>query len=137
MKKLNMILIATLVLSFAVTTNAASLAWDPSTGTVEGYVVYYGEGAAPSSGEAIDRDADGVGVYNVAGNITRVDSIETLFSIPVGASAWFAVSAWNAAGESLPCAPVEYSREYEPRTDRAIDFAATGGAVEPASTTIQ
>jgi hypothetical protein len=129
MKKLNMILMAILVLSFAVTTNAASLVWDPSTGTVEGYVVYYGAGEMPA---VIDRDDPAVGVYNVAGDTTRVENIETLFSIPPGALAWFAVSAWNAAGESLPCAPVAFARSgYEPRADRLINFMATAEATGP------
>jgi len=130
MKKLNIILLAILVLSFAVTTNAASLVWDASTGIVDGYVVYYGAGEMPA---AIDRD-DGinVGVYNVAGDTTRVDDIETLFSIPPGVSAWFAVSAWNAFGESLPCTPVAFTRPgYEPRADRFIDFIATEEADGP------
>jgi hypothetical protein len=124
-----MIFLAILVLLFAVTTNAAPLVWDASTGTVEGYVVYYGAGEMPA---AVDRDDPAVGVYNVAGDMTRVESIETLFSIPPGASAWFAVSAWNAAGESLPCAPVAYTRPgYEPRADRLISFAATAEAEGP------
>jgi len=132
MKTLSMLLSAILVLSFAVTTNAASLVWDASTGTVEGYVVYYGAGEMPAT---IDRDDEAsVGVYNVAGDSTRVDNIETLFSIPPGASTWFAVSAWNAAGESLPCAPVAFMRPgYEPRANRAVDFTATPAAGEPAN----
>jgi len=130
MKKLKIILLAILVLSFAVATSAASLVWDASTGTVEGYVVYYGAGEMPAT---IDRDdEENVGVYNVAGDLTRVDDIETLFSIPVGAFAWFAVSAWNVTGESLPCAPVAFARPgYEPRSDRGIAFTATPEADGP------
>jgi len=129
MKKLNIILLAILALSFAVTTSAATLVWDASTGVVEGYVVYYGAGDMSTP---IDRDDPAVGVYNVAGDTTRVENIETLFSIPPGTAAWFAVSAWNATGESLPCAPVDFLRPgYEPRADRFISFTATAEAVGP------
>ena len=132
MKKLNMILVAILVLLFATTLNATTLVWDASTGTVEGYVVYYGAGEMPASGADIDRDDPAVGVYNVAGNILRVENIETLFSIPPGASAWFAVAAWNAADESAPCDPVSFTRPgYAPRADRLISIATIAAAVEP------
>ena len=121
-----------LVFAFSWPLMAASLNWDPSEGTVEGYVVYYWpDGTFATNDQAFDRDSAAVGVYNVPGDTTKVEDIETLFSIPTGASVWFSVSAWNSAGESEPCAPIKWSPGYQPRADRAITFEASPGSGSP------
>ena len=75
--------------------SAASLVWDASTGTVDGYKVYYGTSSSnPSS--TVD-----------VGNTT----LYSIDSLPLSENTqyYFCVSAYNTAGESDPCAPVAYT----------------------------
>ena len=75
--------------------SAATLVWDASTGTVDGYKVYYG--TSPSNpGSAVD-----------VGNTTQL-GIDAL-PLSQGTQYYFCVAAYNAAGESAPCAPVAYT----------------------------
>jgi hypothetical protein len=74
---------------------AASLAWNACSGDVDGYKVYYGTNATnPSS------------MINV-GDVTQY----SIDSLPLNENQqyYFCVSAYNAAGESDPCAPVAYT----------------------------
>ena len=87
------IFIATISLAGMV--SAANLVWDPSSGTVEGYKVYYGTSASNPS-TSVD-----------AGAVTQY-SIESL-PLSENVQYYFCVSAYNTAGESDPCAPVAYT----------------------------
>jgi hypothetical protein len=73
----------------------ASLVWDTSSGTVAGYKVYYGISPNDQSN------------YHDAGNTTQYD----LDRLPLteGVTYYLCVSAYNAAGESPPCAPVVFT----------------------------
>jgi hypothetical protein len=95
---INSRLILVILMTIAVTVStsaAATLVWDPSTGTVEGYRVHYGTSAANPSA-SID-----------VGNTTQY-SLDAL-SLAENTQYYFCVSAYNTAGESAPCAPVAYS----------------------------
>lgn len=74
---------------------AATLAWDSSSGTVDGYKVYYGTNASSPS-KSVD-----------VGNTTRYD----IDKLPLSENTqyFFCVSAYNTAGESNPCPPVAYT----------------------------
>jgi len=74
---------------------AASLEWTASTGTVDGYNVYYGTSATNPS-EKVD-----------VGKVTRysIDSLPLSENIQY----FFCISAYNSVGESNPCAPVAYT----------------------------
>ena len=87
----------TLIMVFASLSvvSAASLAWDPSNGTVDGYNVYYGTSAT--------NPTESVNV----GNVTQY-SIDSL-PLSENVQYYFCVSAYNTTGESLPCAPVAYT----------------------------
>ena len=74
---------------------AATLAWDSSSGTVDGYKVYYGTNASNPS-KSID-----------VGNATQYD-IDKL-PLTENTQYFFCVSAYNTAGESNPCPPVAYT----------------------------
>lgn len=82
---------------FAVATmsSAATLMWDQSSGTVDGYNVYYGTNPN-SPGQPID-----------VGNTTQF-SIDSL-PLTENVQYYFCVSAYNTAGESPPCSPVAYT----------------------------
>jgi hypothetical protein len=73
---------------------AATLHWDPSDGTVDGYKVYY---SASKSSPSNSKDVGKVISYN-------------LDKLPLSENVqyYFSVSAYNAAGESAPCPPVAY-----------------------------
>ena len=73
---------------------AATLVWNASSGTVDGYVVYWGTNASDRS-----NSTD-------VGNSTLYD----LDNLPLseGVTYYLSVAAYNAAGESPPCAPVVY-----------------------------
>ncbi len=75
--------------------SAATLVWDASTGTVDGYKVYYGTSATNPS-ESVN-----------VGNVTQyaIDSLPLSENVQY----YFCVSAYNTAGESDPCAPVAYT----------------------------
>lgn len=75
--------------------DAATLVWDASSGTVEGYRVHYGTSSGnPSS--SVD-----------VGSTTQYD----LNNLPLseGVTYYICVSAYNTAGESQPCAPVAFT----------------------------
>ena len=78
-----------------VNANAATLMWDASSGEVEGYKVYYGTNPTshPNS-------------VNV-GNTTNY----SLDNLPLSEKTqyYICVTAYNAAGESPPCAPVAFT----------------------------
>jgi hypothetical protein len=73
----------------------ASFVWNTGGGVVEGFKVYYGMTPNDLSG------------YRDAGNTTRYD----LNRLPLseGVTYYLRVSAYNAAGESPPCAPVVFT----------------------------
>ena len=74
---------------------AETLVWDASSGTVEGYNVYYGTNPSDQSN------------YRDVGNTTQLD----LNNLPLsdGVTYYICVSAYNSAGESPPCAPVVFT----------------------------
>jgi len=75
--------------------SAASLAWNSSSGTVEGYKVYYGTNVSNPS-NSVD-----------VGTVTQYN-IDTL-GLSENVQYYFCVSAYNTAGESAPCSPVAYT----------------------------
>ncbi|MBC2736874.1 MAG: fibronectin type III domain-containing protein [Desulfobacteraceae bacterium] len=91
---LSLVATLTLLVSPAVI-QAETLVWDASSGTVEGYNVYYG--TTPS-----DQSA-----YRDVGNTTQLD----LNNLPLseGVTYYLCVSAYNSVGESPPCAPVVFT----------------------------
>jgi hypothetical protein len=84
-----------LVFTTVAVVSAASLVWDASTGTVDGYNVYYGTSATNPS-ESVN-----------VGNVTQY-SIDSL-PLSENVQYYLSVSAYNTAGESDPCAPVAYT----------------------------
>jgi hypothetical protein len=74
---------------------AETLVWDASSGTVDGYNVYYGTNHSDHSN------------YRDVGNTTQLD----LNNLPLseGVTYYLCVSAYNSAGESPPCAPVVFT----------------------------
>ena len=89
------ILAVVIVLALISTGSAATLVWDASTGTVDGYRVHYGT--------IIGNPTKSIDV----GNTTQY-SIDSL-PLSENTQYYFCVSAYNTAGESDPCAPVAYS----------------------------
>jgi Fibronectin type III domain len=75
--------------------SAATLVWDASTGTVEGYTMHYGTTLGNPTA-----------TLNV-GNTTQYN----IDSLPLSENTqyYFCISAYNSAGESDPCAPVAYT----------------------------
>lgn len=89
------LLVALLLIFIAISSgSAATLVWDASSGTVDGYRVYYGTSSNPSTN------------VNV-GNTTQYD-IDRL-PLSENTQYYFRVSAYNTAGESDPCTPVAYT----------------------------
>jgi hypothetical protein len=87
--------------------HAASLAWSTSSGTVEGYRVYYG--TTPT----------GRSTFVDAGPSTRLD-LNTL-SLVESTTYQLCVTAYNAAGESPPCTPVNFTPgDFTPRHHRLV-----------------
>ena len=87
---------ALIVLFFTPTIiSAETLVWDASSGTVNGYNVYYGTTPGDQSN------------YRDVGNVTQLD----LNNLPLseGVTYYLSVSAYNEAGESLPCTPVVFT----------------------------
>jgi hypothetical protein len=74
---------------------AASLQWDASSGTVDGYTVHYGTSSSNPSNS-----------INV-GNTTQYN-IDAL-PLTENTQYYFCVSAYNTSGESAPCSPVAYT----------------------------
>ena len=95
------ILAKTLMLGFIIffatisVVSAATLLWDPSSGTVDGYKVYYGTSSTHPT-NMID-----------VGTATRLP-IDPL-PLSENTQYFFCVTAYNTAGESPPCAPVAYT----------------------------
>jgi hypothetical protein len=75
--------------------SAATLVWDASTGTVDGYRVHYGT-SPTNHPNTVD-----------VGSTTQY-SIDSL-PLSENTQYYFCVSAYNTAGESDPCAPVAYT----------------------------
>lgn len=100
-----------LIFSAAAASHAARLVWDapppcgdPDTCPVEGYVVYYG-----------DVEADET--FNMRVTTGTEQQLAPL-RLQIGTTYRFAVSAYNAAGESDPSVPVTYTvPAYEPGDD--------------------
>jgi len=100
-----------LILSATAVSSAARLAWDapppcgePDTCPVEGYVVYYGEVGTEDT-------------FNMKVTTGTEQQLAPL-RLQYGKTYRFAVSAYNKAGESAPCDPVEYTvPEYDPGED--------------------
>jgi hypothetical protein len=74
---------------------AKTLVWNASSGSVDGYIVYWGTSAKDRSNS---RDVGANMQYN-------------LDSLPLseGVTYYLCVSAYNKAGRSAPCAPVVYT----------------------------
>ena len=79
-------------MAFVFNVNSATLVWNPSSGTVDGYKVYYGTSSSNPT-NTID-----------VGNVTQY-AIDPL-PLSENTQYYFCVSAYNTAGESAPCAPV-------------------------------
>ena len=86
------LLILGLTVGFA---GAATLTWNPSSGTVDGYKVHYGTSIGNPTG-SVD-----------VGDTTQY-SIDTL-PLSENTQYYFCISAYNTVGESDPCAPVAYT----------------------------
>jgi hypothetical protein len=100
MQKLNIsikVIVMAAVIACATVTlaSATNLVWDASSGTVDGYKVYYGTNASNPS-TSVD-----------VGNSTQYN-IDTL-PLSENTQYFFCVSAYNTAGESNPCPPVAYT----------------------------
>lgn len=156
MKAIHIILSIAILLLTAIPSAAATLIWNPSTGTVDGYGVYYwpSDKAAPQ-GLADAHSLDYVGHVHTHQNAAvgievtqaildahpkwkpeylgaRMYDLSGLALRP-GAEYQFAVSAYNAAGESEMCDPVRYAVPgYLPPDVRILESAL----VIPAGATI-
>jgi hypothetical protein len=91
---LSLVVTLTLLISPAAI-QAETLVWDASSGTVDGYNVYYGTNPSDQSN------------YRDVGNTTQLD----LNNLPLsdGVTYYLSVSAYNSAGESPPCSPVVFT----------------------------
>ena len=84
-----------IIIAFVFNVNSATLVWNPSNGTVDGYKVYYGTSSSNPT-NTID-----------VGNVTQY-AIDSL-ALSENTQYYFCVSAYNTAGESAPCAPVAFT----------------------------
>jgi len=99
-------LIVLFILVMASAVSAATLKWDASVGTVEGYIVNYGtvEGEYPH-------------IFNV-GNVTTLENMEAVLHLHPGVPYFLGVSAYNDSGESGLSNIVTYTRPaYVPPED--------------------
>ena len=89
------ICISLIVLVSPTASSAATLVWNASSGTVDGYKVYWG---INSSDQSNSTDVGNVTQYN-------------LNNLPLseGVTYYLFVSAYNEAGESSPCTPVVFT----------------------------
>lgn len=89
------ILVPFIILAAISICSSATLIWDASTGTVEGYNVHYG---TSSGNPTATVDVGNTTQYNID-------------SLPLSENTqyYFSVSAYNTAGESAPCSPVAYT----------------------------
>jgi hypothetical protein len=90
-----MFAVSIIVTLFITPALSATLVWNDGSGTIEGYKVHYGT-SSTNPHESIK-----VGT-------TTSYSLDKL-SLSEGTQYFFSVSAYNAAGESDPCAPVAYT----------------------------
>ncbi len=93
--KLHKILICCIIMLITTNAFAANLVWDAATGSVDGYKVYYGTSASNPSNSVNAGSA-------TAYNIDKLNLSENV-------QYFFCVSAYNDAGESVPCPPVAYT----------------------------
>jgi hypothetical protein len=77
--------------------HAATLRWDASSGVVEGYIIYWG-----TDSETPTHSLDVKG--RTAFHLSRLPLID-------GVTYFFSVSAYNTAGKSARCDPVEFKPE--------------------------
>ena len=91
------IIVLVLVMAFTIVSvgSAATLVWDASSGTVDGYNVHYGT-SPTNHPNTVD-----------VGSTTQY-AIDTL-PLSENTQYYFCVSAYNSAGESGRCAPVAYT----------------------------
>ena len=95
-KSIKMAVMTLVFFSAAVTlATAAALVWDSSSGTVDGYKIYYGTNASNPS-KSVD-----------VGNATQYN----IDKLPLSENTqyFFCVSAYNSVGESNPCPPIAYT----------------------------
>lgn len=95
-KTLKTIIVAVFILSASITlASAATLVWNSSSGTVDGYKVHYGTSSSNPS-NSVD-----------VGDTTQY----SLESLPLSENTqyFFCISAYNTAGESAPCSPVAFT----------------------------
>ena len=99
-------LIVLFILVMASVVGAATLKWDASVGTVEGYIVNYGtvEGEYPHT-------------FNV-GNVTELENMEAVLHLHPGVGYFLGMSAYNDSGESGLSNIITYTRPaYVPPED--------------------
>ena len=89
------ICISLIILLSPIESSAATLVWDASSGTVDGYRVYW---STNSSDRSNSTDVGNTTQYN-------------LNNLPLseGVTYYICVSAYNTDGESPPCAPVVFT----------------------------
>ena len=97
MKLYSKSIIVTLILVFSAISvvSAATLVWDASSGTVDGYKVHYGT-SPTNHPNTVD-----------VGNKTQY-SVDSL-PLSENTQYYFCVSAYNSAGEGDRCTPVAYT----------------------------
>ena len=94
---------------------AATLVWDPSSGTVDGYLV------------EISTDGGATWAYRYAVIETQLDLND---KCQFNTGYQFRVSAYNNAGISAPCDPITWSRPpYTPPADNPLP--PVNGGVQP------
>jgi len=91
-------LIVLFILVMASVVGAATLKWDASVGTVEGYIVNYGtvEGEYPYT-------------FNV-GNVTTLENMEAVLHLHPGVPYFLGMSAYNDSDESNLSNIITYTR---------------------------
>lgn len=116
MKNLTKCLTALLIF-VAGTSQAATLRWDASTGTVDGYTVYF---------------TDGTNTYNYdAGTATEVVDIDTTLNLVYGTTYTFIVRAYNSVGESGDSNSASYTTDPAPVYNPPVDSLPAGNVQNP------